>query len=102
MNIFKRFKFTKAKTHLILLTDSSLGKKGDIITSEQEIARNLLVPLQLAYYVPRVRGKALLPPGYKEKEEVSVNKQENIIPFFTSFTDKEISQILDQDQSSCT
>jgi hypothetical protein len=78
---FKRYKFTKAKTHLFLLTDSILGKKGDIVLSDQEKARNILIPLQLAYYVPRVRGKPLLPPGYKEKEE-TVQVQETITPYF--------------------
>jgi ribosomal protein L9 len=58
----------------VLLEDvPGLGSQGDIVLSDLSRARNYLVPFKKAYYVPRVKGKPILPddwtPPARETEE---------------------------------
>lgn len=94
INILKRNKFQKADTFCFLLQDCKLGEKGDIIQVSQEKARNLLLPLQIAYYVPRIRGKPLLPENWEPSLETSEMELEKIVPAFSNLSDHEISEIL--------
>nr|KAJ3419416.1 hypothetical protein HK105_006985 [Polyrhizophydium stewartii] len=55
-----RTKFTKPDVHVYLKKDvDGLGRRASMI-------RNYLLPLKLAYYVPRVAGKPLLPEGWTQ------------------------------------
>ena len=96
---FKRLKFQKADTFCFLLQDCKLGKKGDIIQTSQETARKLLLPLQLAYYVPRVRGKPLLPENWEPTVDSRSIQLENIIPAFSNLNEDQVSQFLSQGSS---
>ncbi|KAI8848734.1 hypothetical protein BC829DRAFT_393327 [Chytridium lagenaria] len=58
--------FRKMDIHLILKKDvKGLGKTGDIVLASSKVARNYLIPFQLAYYVPRSAGKPILPEGWE-------------------------------------
>ncbi|KAI8896110.1 hypothetical protein BC833DRAFT_598884 [Globomyces pollinis-pini] len=60
-----RTKFTKSDLHVVLLKDvPELGTTGEIILAKRGFARNFLVPNKLAYYIPRFKGKPILPDNW--------------------------------------
>ncbi|KAJ2996845.1 hypothetical protein HDV02_006098 [Globomyces sp. JEL0801] len=60
-----RTKFTKSDLHVVLLKDvPELGTAGEIILAKRGFARNFLVPNKLAYYIPRFKGKPILPDNW--------------------------------------
>ncbi|KAJ3340513.1 hypothetical protein HDU91_000837 [Kappamyces sp. JEL0680] len=65
---------------------------GDIVLSDLSRARNYLVPFQFAYYLPRFKGKAILPDGWtppvKEEagERVFITPAVPTVPYFESPT----------------
>jgi hypothetical protein len=43
-------------------------------------ARNSLIPKKLAYYLPRIRGKVVLPENWVEKKKINTENLELITP----------------------
>ncbi|TPX37043.1 hypothetical protein SmJEL517_g00841 [Synchytrium microbalum] len=86
----RRCKFQKPDTHVYLLQSvATLGEKGDIVQVGLGHARNYLIPFKLAYYVPRLRDKPLLPTNWKPKAVVQT-ATEQITP--AVWTDPIITQ----------
>ncbi|KAI9094388.1 hypothetical protein DFS34DRAFT_247858 [Phlyctochytrium arcticum] len=78
-----RTKFEKPPTHVILLQDvRGLGQKGEITLVDVKKARNYLVPFKMAYYVPRIRGKPVLPEGWEPRVREEEIVLETITPAF--------------------
>ncbi|KAJ3226864.1 hypothetical protein HK099_003976 [Clydaea vesicula] len=76
-------KFRKPDVHVYLLQDiQQLGVKGEIILVPSEAARKYLLPFQLAYYVPRHKGKPILPPDWEPKINPDDIKLEKILPAY--------------------
>eukprot|EP00842_Homolaphlyctis_polyrhiza_P001620 jgi/Hompol1/2459/HPOL_006005-RA len=72
-----RTKFSKPDIHVYLKEDiSGLGKRV-------KYARNYLVPFNLGYYVPRIRGKPVLPEGWQPKLTDKALGIESISPAFS-------------------
>ncbi|TPX43111.1 hypothetical protein SeLEV6574_g05242 [Synchytrium endobioticum] len=83
----RRCKFKKADTHVYLLKAvDGLGERGDIVEVGLGHARNYLVPFKLAYYVPRLRGKAVLPSDWKPNAQTSQDDIAEITPAIWSDT----------------
>ncbi|KAJ1336556.1 ribosomal protein L9 [Batrachochytrium salamandrivorans] len=115
-----RSKFTKPGVHVYLMKNvKGLGKQGTgpafpsshksqlfeyftildvmhyvlsepISPSQSTLARRGLVPLKLAYYVPRIRGKPILPENWKPPVDEKDLGIEMITPAFSSETFKEL------------
>ncbi|KAH6560897.1 hypothetical protein BASA50_006247 [Batrachochytrium salamandrivorans] len=86
-----RSKFTKPGVHVYLMKNvKGLGKQGDIVLASPIQARRGLVPLKLAYYVPRIRGKPILPENWKPPVDEKDLGIEMITPAFSSETFKEL------------
>lgn len=81
--IQRRTHFRKADTHVCLLQDvAGLGVAGEIVLAGLGYTRNYLVPFQLAYPVPRIRGKPVLPESWAPPVVVDTQQIEAITPAF--------------------
>ncbi|KAI8585874.1 hypothetical protein BDZ88DRAFT_455514 [Geranomyces variabilis] len=81
----QRTKFSKPDIHVFLREDiPGIGEKGEIALANLAQARNYLVPFGLAYYVPRVKGKPILPEGWEPRIREDDVVLETIVPAFSS------------------
>ncbi len=77
----QRTKFRKPDVHVYLKQDvPGLGEQGEIVLSPLGLARNTLLPLGLAYYLPKWRGKPVLPEGWAPKVRAEELELEVITP----------------------
>ncbi|KAJ3186959.1 hypothetical protein HDU85_006996 [Gaertneriomyces sp. JEL0708] len=83
----QRTKFQKPDIHVFLREDvPGLGERGEITLVNLAQARNYLVPFGLAYYVPRIKGKPILPEGWEPRVRDENMELETIEPAFSTVT----------------
>ncbi|KND00691.1 ribosomal protein L9 [Spizellomyces punctatus DAOM BR117] len=81
----QRTKFQKPDIHVFLREDiAGIGDKGEIALVNLSTARNYLVPFGLAYYVPRIKGKAVLPDGWEPRIREDDVVLETITPAYST------------------
>ncbi|KAJ3414583.1 hypothetical protein HDV05_006322 [Chytridiales sp. JEL 0842] len=72
-NALAKSGFRKPDIHILLRENvPGLGNKG--------YARNYLIPFKLAYFVPRSKGKPILPEGWRPKVKISKEDIITIVP----------------------
>ncbi|TPX59136.1 hypothetical protein PhCBS80983_g02666 [Powellomyces hirtus] len=81
----QRTKFSKPDIHVFMRDNvPGIGEKGEITLVNLAQARNYLVPFGLAYYVPRIKGKPILPEGWEPRIREDDVVLETIVPAFSS------------------
>ncbi|KAJ3261336.1 hypothetical protein HK103_005944 [Boothiomyces macroporosus] len=81
MRLQIRTKFKKPDIHVYLQENvEGLGNAGDIVLAKLGYARNYLVPFKKAYYVPRHRGKPILPDNWVAPVKETGDILEKITP----------------------
>ncbi|KAJ3241182.1 hypothetical protein HDU81_001578 [Chytriomyces hyalinus] len=75
--------FRKPDIHVLLHQNvPGLGVKGEIVQASLGLARNYLVPFKLAYYVPKLKGKPILPTNWQRKDDLGKDAIQTVLPAF--------------------
>ncbi|KAJ3123579.1 hypothetical protein HK100_011555 [Physocladia obscura] len=75
--------FRKPDIHVLLYEAiPGLGARGEIVQTSLGLARNYLIPFKLGYYVPRTKGRPIIPATWERKDDLGKDDIRFVLPAF--------------------